>query len=107
MQMLSLLGAGFERMWDPWLLVMCFAGTFAGTLVGVLPGLGPSAAIAVLLPLTYGADPTLSARLGLDRQWLHAACLGFVHPSDGRPMSFESAPPEDLSRALDLLAEPS
>jgi putative tricarboxylic transport membrane protein len=60
MQMLSLLGAGFERMWDPWLLVMCFAGTFAGTLVGVLPGLGPSAAIAVLLPLTYGADPLVA-----------------------------------------------
>jgi 23S rRNA pseudouridine1911/1915/1917 synthase len=57
--------------------------------------------------LTYGADPTLSARLGLDRQWLHAAWLGFDHPSDGRPVSFESAPPEDLSRALDLLAEPS
>jgi putative tricarboxylic transport membrane protein len=60
MQMLSLLGAGFERMWDPWLLVMCFAGTFAGTLVGVLPGLGPSAAIAVLLPLTYGSDPLVA-----------------------------------------------
>jgi putative tricarboxylic transport membrane protein len=60
MAMLDLLGAGFERMMDPWLLVMCFAGTFAGTLVGVLPGLGPSAAIAVLLPLTYGADPLVA-----------------------------------------------
>jgi putative tricarboxylic transport membrane protein len=58
--MLTLLGQGFERMLDPWLLVMCFAGTFAGTLVGVLPGLGPSAAIAVLLPLTYGADPLVA-----------------------------------------------
>jgi putative tricarboxylic transport membrane protein len=52
----SLLG-GFERMADPKLLLACLAGTFAGTLVGVLPGLGPSAAIAVLLPITYGADP--------------------------------------------------
>jgi putative tricarboxylic transport membrane protein len=58
--MLTLLGDGFARMWDPWLLAMCFAGTFAGTLVGVLPGLGPSAAIAVLLPLTYGADPLVA-----------------------------------------------
>ncbi len=59
--MLTLLGQGFERMLDPWLLLMCFAGTFAGTLVGVLPGLGPSAAIAVLLPLTYyGADPLVA-----------------------------------------------
>ena len=56
----SLLGDGFARMWDPWLLMMCFFGTFAGTLVGVLPGLGPSAAIAVLLPLTFGADPLVA-----------------------------------------------
>jgi len=51
---------GFVRIMDPWLLMMCFFGTFAGTLVGVLPGLGPSAAIAVLLPLTYGADPLVA-----------------------------------------------
>ena len=36
--------------------------------------------------LTYGADPTLAARLGLDRQWLHASALGFAHPADGREM---------------------
>jgi 23S rRNA pseudouridine1911/1915/1917 synthase len=56
---------------------------------------------------TYGADPTLSARLGLNRQWLHARHLGFRHPSDGRPMSFESSPAPDLQRALDRLAEES
>jgi putative tricarboxylic transport membrane protein len=54
---LSALGGGFARMMDWRMLAACFAGTFAGTLVGVLPGLGPSAAIAVLLPVTYGADP--------------------------------------------------
>jgi 23S rRNA pseudouridine1911/1915/1917 synthase len=53
--------------------------------------------------LTYGADPTLTARLGLDRQWLHASALGFAHPADGREVRFTSEPPEDLSRALDLL----
>ena len=56
--------------------------------------------------LTYGADPTLAARLGLDRQWLHAASLAFEHPGDGVPVRYESAPPEDLSRALELLADP-
>jgi 23S rRNA pseudouridine1911/1915/1917 synthase len=55
--------------------------------------------------LTYGADPTLSARLGLDRQWLHASALAFAHPGDGREVRFTSAPPEDLSHALELLAE--
>jgi 23S rRNA pseudouridine1911/1915/1917 synthase len=55
--------------------------------------------------LTYGADPTLAARLGLDRQWLHARGLEFAHPRDGRPMSFDSPPPADLAHALDLLGE--
>jgi 23S rRNA pseudouridine1911/1915/1917 synthase len=55
--------------------------------------------------LTYGADPTLAARLGLDRQWLHAAALAFDHPADGRPVRFDSPPPPDLARALELLAD--
>ena len=53
--------------------------------------------------LTYGADPTLAARLQLDRQWLHAAELGFAHPADGREVRFTSPPPADLARALGLL----
>ncbi|HCZ14589.1 MAG TPA: tripartite tricarboxylate transporter permease [Accumulibacter sp.] len=36
----------------------CLLGTLLGTLVGVLPGLGPLATIALLLPLTYGLEPT-------------------------------------------------
>ena len=39
-------------------LGMCFAGVLMGQMVGVLPGIGPAAAIALLLPLTFGADPT-------------------------------------------------
>jgi 23S rRNA pseudouridine1911/1915/1917 synthase len=57
--------------------------------------------------LTYGADPTLADRLGLQRQWLHAARLSFAHPDDGRQLSFTSTPPADLSRALELLADES
>lgn len=51
----------------------------------------------------YGADPVLAARLGLTRQWLHAANLGFAHPADGRPVEFSSGYPDDLVRSLDLL----
>ena len=29
----------------------------------------------------YGSDPVLAARLGLERQWLHAVRLGFMHPT--------------------------
>jgi 23S rRNA pseudouridine1911/1915/1917 synthase len=54
--------------------------------------------------LTYGADPALAQRLGLSRQWLHAARLGFPHPADDRWVEFTSPDPEDLSGALDVLA---
>lgn len=35
-------------------LLACFVGALLGTLIGVLPGLGPTATIAMLLPLTIG-----------------------------------------------------
>jgi 23S rRNA pseudouridine1911/1915/1917 synthase len=54
--------------------------------------------------VTYGADPTLSARLGLSRQWLHARELGFVHPGSGEYVSFVSVYPDDLAAALAVLA---
>ena len=51
----------------------------------------------------YGADPTLSARLGLTRQWLHAHRLAFEHPGMGEWMSFTSPYPDDFQHALDVL----
>jgi len=51
----------------------------------------------------YGADPRLSARLGLERQWLHAMRLGFRHPATGEQVSFESSYPADLRHALEVL----
>ncbi len=53
--------------------------------------------------LTYGADPTLAARLGLTRQWLHARSLAFAHPGTGELVRFDSPYPADLAHALDLL----
>lgn len=35
-----------------------FIGAFIGTMIGVLPGLGPTATIALLLPITVGMDMT-------------------------------------------------
>jgi 23S rRNA pseudouridine1911/1915/1917 synthase len=55
----------------------------------------------------YGADPTLAARLGLPRQWLHAVRLGFEHPGDGRWVEFESPYPDDLAHALEAAADES
>jgi 23S rRNA pseudouridine1911/1915/1917 synthase len=54
--------------------------------------------------LTYGADPVLAQRLGLERQWLHAMRLGFVHPGTGEYTEYESAYPDDLRDALEVLA---
>ncbi|OIV38371.1 RNA pseudouridine synthase [Mangrovactinospora gilvigrisea] len=51
--------------------------------------------------LTYGADPVLARRLGLERQWLHAVHLGFSHPEDGRWVEFDSEYPDDLATALE------
>jgi 23S rRNA pseudouridine1911/1915/1917 synthase len=53
--------------------------------------------------LMYGADPVLAAKLDLERQWLHAVRLGFLHPTSGELMEFESAYPSDLRHALDLI----
>ena len=52
----------------------------------------------------YGADPSISAKLGLERQWLHAKRLGFRHPGTGEDVEFESGYPADLQHALDVLA---
>ena len=55
--------------------------------------------------LTYGADPTLAKRVKLERQWLHAVKLGFVHPDSGEYVTFESPYPADLQKALDIIRD--
>jgi 23S rRNA pseudouridine1911/1915/1917 synthase len=51
----------------------------------------------------YGADPTLAARVGLDRQWLHAVRLSFEHPTNGTQVEFTSQYPSELVNALEVL----
>ncbi|MBW8871547.1 MAG: RluA family pseudouridine synthase [Leifsonia sp.] len=53
----------------------------------------------------YGADPVLSAKLGLTRQWLHAVQLAFDHPGTGEWVTFTTTYPADLQHALDVLRE--
>ena len=55
--------------------------------------------------ITYGADPVLARRLGLERQWLHAVRLGFEHPETGEYVEFESPYPADLQHALELIRD--
>ena len=49
---------GIVNCLQPANLLYCFIGCLLGTLVGVLPGLGPSATLAILLPMTTFLDST-------------------------------------------------
>ncbi len=58
METLHQLMMGFQVAITPINLLLCFLGALAGTIIGALPGIGPSAGLAILLPLTFGMNPT-------------------------------------------------
>ncbi len=49
---------GFSVALQPINLWYTFLGVFMGTVIGILPGIGPSAGIALLIPVTFGMNPT-------------------------------------------------
>jgi putative tricarboxylic transport membrane protein len=49
---------GFQNALTPTNLLWVTIGSFLGTLVGMLPGVGPATGIAILIPVSYGMDPT-------------------------------------------------
>jgi putative tricarboxylic transport membrane protein len=57
MELIANIGLGFSTALTPANLLYCLAGVFLGTLIGVLPGLGPTATIAMLLPVTFTLPP--------------------------------------------------
>ena len=48
----------------------------------------------------------LAKRLGLTRQWLHAAELTIHNPGTGQRMTFTSRYPDDLAEALERVSDP-
>jgi putative tricarboxylic transport membrane protein len=58
MEFIDNLSLGFSVALSMQNIALCFMGCLVGTLIGVLPGVGPIATIAMLLPLTFGLDPT-------------------------------------------------
>ena len=58
MEVLNSLMLGFRVVLEPANFLYCFLGVLFGTLIGVLPGVGPTAAISVLLPVTYKIPAT-------------------------------------------------
>ncbi len=51
------LALGFSAVLSVQNVLLCLLGALVGTLIGVLPGIGPLATIAILMPLTYNAEP--------------------------------------------------
>ncbi len=60
MDLFSDLWLGANTAFVPMNLAYCFIGCLLGTAIGVLPGLGPTATIAMLLPITFGLPPESS-----------------------------------------------
>ena len=58
MDTLQLLLDGLQNAFSPQNLMVAAIGVLLGTFVGVLPGIGPAMAVALLLPITYGLEPT-------------------------------------------------
>ena len=58
MDFLANLAMGFSVALTPFNLLMAVAGVIVGIMIGALPGIGPPSGVALLLPLTFGMDPT-------------------------------------------------
>ncbi|MBI3003184.1 MAG: tripartite tricarboxylate transporter permease [candidate division NC10 bacterium] len=58
MEILASLTKGFGVALTPVNLLFTLIGTAAGTVIGVLPGIGPVAGVAMLIPFSYGMNPT-------------------------------------------------
>ena len=58
MEILDKLLFGFTVALGPANFLYCLIGVFIGTVVGVLPGLGSMNAVAILIPMTFGMNPT-------------------------------------------------
>ncbi len=58
MENLQFLVDGFVTAATPLNLLLALIGVIVGTAVGVLPGIGPAMTVALLLPITYGLEPT-------------------------------------------------
>ena len=49
---------GFSVAVSPLNLAYLLAGVMVGMVVGIIPGFGPAAALAILLPITFGMEPS-------------------------------------------------
>ena len=57
MEVLSSIALGLQTALQIHNILYCLVGALLGTLIGILPGLGPTATIAMLLPITFTLAP--------------------------------------------------
>ena len=67
--------AALASLADPSMLLMLLIGVVSGLVMGLIPGLGGTAAVAILLPITFGMDPASALALLI-------GALAVVHTSD-------------------------
>lgn len=67
--------AALASLTDPSLLLMLLVGVVAGLVMGLIPGLGGTAAVAILLPVTFGMEPDAALAMLI-------GALAVVHTSD-------------------------
>lgn len=60
---MEMIALGFATAFSPANLLALFAGSVLGIFVGVLPGLGPMVGMVVLLPFTFGLEPSVALSL--------------------------------------------
>lgn len=67
--------SALQSLAEPSLLIMLVLGVLAGLVMGLIPGLGGTGAVAILLPVTFGMDPSQAFALLI-------GALAVVHTSD-------------------------
>lgn len=67
--------AALASLADPSMLLMLLIGVISGLVMGLIPGLGGTAAVAILLPITFGMEPASALALLI-------GALAVVHTSD-------------------------
>ena len=63
MDLFANLWLGMSVVLTPTNVMFLMIGAMIGMLVGIIPGFGPSAGIAILMPLTFGMDPIAAGQL--------------------------------------------
>ena len=86
---------GVETTLTPMNLLFVLLGVLAGMVIGVIPGLGPTATIALLLPLTYSLEPATAVILlaGIYYGSMYGGTITSGIPSDSATSAACVGPP--------------